>query len=313
VYHPGPDLLRPVGTTTEESRVNRALQLDERPSERMRPDPGRRPVVDNPEHAGWAARALADGAVVAHGFANLYAVTTRPNEQTVRRVNVMKGRPPAQVGSLTTAAPEVTDVWDLAQLPAGLTRRSVLEIVDAFLALGPFGFRGPAARRLPEHLTAPDGGVRTAQVIAPGHRCPSNHFLRLAMQEAGQDHLYVTSANRSHHQTGAEDSPAHWKAAGLLAEFGDQPDFLVLEHDNEDRARERYPHFLPKSTSVLSLHTVRRVQEDARPHLVLERHGSLSVDVVRQLLADLGFGLVLGPRATVRLQPRDYLSRLCDR
>jgi tRNA A37 threonylcarbamoyladenosine synthetase subunit TsaC/SUA5/YrdC len=269
--------------------------------------------MDDPGHAGWAARALADGAVVAHGFANLYAITTRPDEQTVRRVNLMKGRPATQVGSLTTAASDITDLWDLALLPTGLSRQTVLEIVDAFFALGPFGFRGPAARRLPDHLTALDGGVRTAQVIAPGHRCPSNHFLRLAMQEAGQDYLYITSANRSHHQTGADDSPAHWKAAGLLAEFGDQPDFLVLEHDNEDRARERYPHFLPMSTSVLGLHAVRRVPGDPRPHLVLERHGSLSVDVVRTLLSDLGLGLVLGPRAAVPLQPRDYLTRLCDR
>ncbi len=270
-------------------------------------------VVDDPEHARRAARALADGVVVAHGFANFYAITTRPDEQTVRRVNLMKGRPPAQVGSLTTTASEVPDVWDLAQLPSGLSDQAVREIVDALFALGPFGFRGPAARRLPDHLTALDQGVRTAQVIAPGHRCPSNHFLRLAMQEAGQDYLYVTSANRSHHQTGAEDSPAHWKAAGLLAEFGDQPDFGVLEHDNEDRARQRYPPVLPMSTSVLSLHAVRRVPGDPRPHLVLERHGSLSVDVVRQLLRGLGFGLVLGPRAAVRLQPRDYLTRLCDR
>ena len=34
---------------------------------------------------------------------------------------------------------------------------------------------------------------------------------------------------------------------------------------------------------------------------------------VRHLLQGLGFGLVLGPRAAVRLQPRDYLTRLCDR
>jgi tRNA A37 threonylcarbamoyladenosine synthetase subunit TsaC/SUA5/YrdC len=296
--------------------VNRAPQLDLR-----RPDradrPARRPVVDDPEHARWAAAALAEGAVVAHGFANLYAITTRPDETTVRRVNALKGRPPGQVGSLTTGPSSVADAWDLTRLPEGLSRRAALDLVATFLSLGPFGFRGPATPQLPEHLTAvdqtADGPVRTAQVIAPGVRCPSNHFLRLAMRETRQDHLYITSANRSHHLTGADDSPAHWKAAGLLAEFGDEPDFLLLEHADEDRARARFPAFLPTSTSILALHRVASRRDDRRPQLVLERQGSLPVETVRSVLDEHGFGLVLGPGATARLQPRDYLTRLCDR
>ena len=296
--------------------MNRALQLDLRRPDRAE-RPARRPVVDDPEHARWAAAALADGAVVAHGFANLYAITTRPDETTVRRVNAMKGRPLNQVGSLTTVPSSVADAWDLTRLPAGLSRRAALDLVAAFSSLGPFGFRAPAAAHLPDHLTAthttPDGPVRTAQVIAPGVRCPSNEFLRLAMRETGQDHLYITSANRSRHLTGAADSPAHWKAAGLLAEFGDEPDFLLLEHADEDRARERYPAFLPTSTTILAVHTLVSERGDRRPQLVLERQGSLPVDTVRAVLQEHGFGLVLGPGAGSRLQPRDYLSRLCDR
>jgi hypothetical protein len=47
--------------------------------------------------------------------------------------------------------------------------------------------------------------------------------------------------------------------------------------------------------------------------LVLERHGSLHQDAVRSLLAEFGFGLVLGPRARTRLMLRDYTQSLSDR
>jgi hypothetical protein len=58
---------------------------------------------------------------------------------------------------------------------------------------------------------------------------------------------------------------------------------------------------------------VTRVPGDPRPHLVLERHGSLPVEQVRQVLAEFGYGLVLGPRAATRLLLRDYSERLGDR
>ena len=293
--------------------MSRAPQLELPPGGLAPSRPDRRPVLTDPDHVGWAAHALAGGAVVAHGFANLYAITTRADRETVRRVNALKGRPLEQVGSLTSPPDAVTEAWDLTRLPAGLSRGAVLEIVAAFFDLGPFGFRAPAAGHLPDHLTAPEGGTRTAQVIAPGYRCPSNAFLSRAARATGGDYLYITSANRSRHQTGADDSPAHWKAAGLLAEFGHFDDFVVLEHDNEDRARERYPHFLPVSTSILSLHRVARVAGDPRPHLLLERQGSLAASAVRDVLAGVGFGLLLDPRATRQLEPRSYLTRLCDR
>lgn len=270
-------------------------------------------MIGSADHAAGAAVALAGGAVVAHGFANLYAITTRADQATVRRVNAMKGRPLDQVGSITGPPSVVHDVWDFHALPDGLTRGSTLRVVDAFFRLGPFGFRGPAAPSILSHLSDCSDGVSTAQVIAPGYACPSNDFLARARRAVDEDYLYITSANRSRHLTGAEDSPAHWKAAGLIAEFGAEEGFLVLEHDNEDVARERYPHFVPMSTTVLGLHTTVRVGGDPRPHLVLERHGSLHVGVVRAVLENLGFGLVISTRARSQLSPRDYLTRLCDR
>ena len=66
--------------------------------------------------------------------------------------------------------------------------------------------------------------------------------------------LYITSANRSRHQTGAEDEPAHFTAAGLVSEFGGEERFLVLEHDDEPAARARYPLHSPMSTTILAFH-----------------------------------------------------------
>ncbi len=66
------------------------------------------------------------------------------------------------------------------------------------------------------------------------------------------------------------------------------------------------------STTILGFHTVIRRPGDPRPHLILERHGSLAIADVRAVLASLGFGLVIGPKAESRLQLRDYSLRLAD-
>jgi tRNA A37 threonylcarbamoyladenosine synthetase subunit TsaC/SUA5/YrdC len=256
-----------------------------------------------------AARDLAAGAVVGQGFANFYVMTSRGDRETVRRVNVMKGRPPDQVGSITVPPSRIAELFDWDALPPGLSRRRVLGVVDTLYRLGPFGFRGPAARHLPHHLTLTEGGVRTAQVIAPGYACPSNDFLARSLEATGEDVLYVTSANRSRHLTGADDTPAHWRAAGLRQEFGHEMLFSLLEHDDEDAARAAYPGYLPMSTTILGFHAAVRYPSDTprtRPLLVLERHGSLAADAVRAVLDRLGFELAIAPRATTRLLLREY-------
>jgi hypothetical protein len=270
-------------------------------------------LIDDPAACAAAARQLANGAVVGNAFANFYVITTRGDASTVRRVNAMKGRPPGQVGSITGSPAALWEVWDLDRLPDGLDPRTLRTLVDTFFALGPFGFRGPAAPWVPSHLTLPESSVSTAQVIAPGYACPSNRFLAQARRACGDDLLYITSANRSHHLTGADDSPAHWRADGLLAEFGDEEGFLLLAHPDEAAARARYPRYLPMSTTILGFHTVLRRPGDPRPHLILERHGSLAIADVRAVLAGLGFGVVIGPKAETRLQLRDYSLRLADR
>lgn len=96
-------------------------------------------TLDNPAGRAVAARQIADGGIVAHAFANFYAITTRGDAETVRRVNLLKGRPPGQVGSITGAPAAVWEAWDLDRLPDGLSARTVRTLVDTFLALGPFG------------------------------------------------------------------------------------------------------------------------------------------------------------------------------
>ena len=263
----------------------------------------RRLITDD---AAFGAAALAGGAVLAHGFANFYAITTRCDEATVRAVNTMKGRPLTQVGSITAPPSLIPDVWDFGSLPDGIRRRDVLQLLDRFFGLGPFGFRGPAAPGIPPHLTLLESGVNTTQVIAPGYACPSNDLLGRSVRATGDEMLYITSANRSRHLTGADDSPAHFLAAGLRADFADEPNLLLVEHPDEAAARERFPLHQPMSTSVLGFHHVVAVPGDPRPQLILERHGSLPADVIRAVLAELGFGLVLGPKATTRLRQRDY-------
>lgn len=275
----------------------------DRDSVELRPSSSRLVITDPASRAEAAQQLAGNGAAIGHAFANFYAITTRSDAATLRRVNVMKGRPPGQVGSITTVAARIPTLWDWDQLPAPLTRRRVLTVIDTFLALGPFGFRGPAAARIPAQLSWSDDGVRTAQLIAPGHSCPSNDFLGRAIRATGDDLLYITSANRSRHLTGADDSPAHWRAAGLRDDFGDR--LTIVEHLDEAAVGAAYPGYLPMSTTILGFHRI-TTGADGRPHLRLERHGSLHLDTVRVVLDRLGFGLTIGPGAVVRQQLRLY-------
>ncbi|MGW4380957.1 L-threonylcarbamoyladenylate synthase [Kitasatospora sp. NPDC004531] len=267
---------------------------------------GRSAPLTDPEGIKAAAEVLAEGGVVAHGFANMYALTARPDRATVGRVNLMKGRPADQVGSITTTPSRIPSVFDWSRLPSGLTHRKLLGLIDALYVLGPFGFRGPAAAHVPDHLTQADAGVRTTQVIAPGYACPSNAFLAKALAATGEDFLYVTSANRSRKLTGAWEEPAHWRAAALKAEFDGEPGITFLEHADEEAARRGYPCHAPMSTTVLAFHKTDGRDDDGRVRLVVERHGSLPVELLAPAVAALGYGLSLSPGAARRLSQRSY-------
>jgi tRNA A37 threonylcarbamoyladenosine synthetase subunit TsaC/SUA5/YrdC len=267
-------------------------------------------MIDDADDVADAATVLARGGAVGQAFGNFYALTTRPDARTVRRINQLKGRPPDQVGSVVTTPLRIPLLFDWAALPPGLPAWAVRSVMDALFELGPFGFRGPAAAHVPDHLTQVDAGVRTTQVIAPGYACPSNRFLARALHLVRDDLLFVTSANRSRHSTGAREEPAHWRAEALRAEFAAERDFVVLAHRDEPATRRRYPLHLPMSTTVLAFHKVANRGSSAR--LIVERHGSLSVEHVRSVAERLGFGIEVAPKATRRLELREYPEMEAD-
>jgi hypothetical protein len=262
--------------------------------------------MDREDHLDLAAAALADGKAVAHGYGNFYAITARPDASVVRMINLLKGRPPDQVGSVTTTPWRMAGLFDWSLMPAGLGQTRVFSLMESLLRLGPFGFRGPAAPGMPGHLSADDAGLRTTQVIYPGQHCPSNGFIAKSLQRTGADFLYTTSGNRSRHLTGAADEPVHYRGDALAAEFEGENRLVILKHADEAAAIASHPLHLPMSTTLLALHRMAPDDATGRPTLRVERQGSLALEYLAPLLAQQGFGLSVAPAAQQRLACRVY-------
>jgi tRNA A37 threonylcarbamoyladenosine synthetase subunit TsaC/SUA5/YrdC len=250
-----------------------------------------------------AAEALVEGLPVASGFANFYAIFTRADAATVAQMNVWKGRPPSQTGSISTTTLRIPTLFDFAQLPPTLTEKRVLDVMEAFLNRGPIGFRGPAAADIPLHMTGKDAEYRTAQTIIAGYRCPSNKLIARAIEQVPERYLYITSANLSHHRTGLEE-PAHWKPAPLIFDFRHIVNLQLIRHESENVAHENYPGYAEMSTTVLSFH--RPAVVEGRPALRLERWGSMDIPDVRTVLDRFDLGLEIADSGKERLQQRTY-------
>jgi tRNA A37 threonylcarbamoyladenosine synthetase subunit TsaC/SUA5/YrdC len=239
-----------------------------------------------------AAIATTNGAALFYGFGNFCALAAMPDLASMERINALKGRPIGQAGSVTTdpwRAPRVFD-W------AGVDRARIEALMDDFMAVGPIGFRGPASHRVPDHLTVMDSGIRTAQLISPGLRCPSNMLVGEILNRSGEELLFITSANTSSNVSKQAEA-AHYEMHAIRAEFGDHPEAVLIGHQDEHAARAMYPWHLPCSTTIISFH---------RGELVLERHGSLSVEHAKVIAAKHGFRLAVASteRVPVR-QPSD--------
>jgi 2-isopropylmalate synthase len=257
----------------------------------------------DPSDRAFAAHATALGAALFYSFGNFCAIAAHPRLESVVRVNLLKGRTENQVGSLTTTRDRFRRLFDWELLPEGLSRDVVLALMDDFYALGPMGFRGPAALGIPGQLTSLDAETRTTQLIGPGHRCPSNELLDEILARVDEDFLFITSANVSKGVTGRIEA-AHYDLAGMQADFGDGDGIVLIGHRDEPAVRASYPRHLPMSTSILAFHKLER-DEAGRPALVLERHGSLGVEDVRATVERHGFELVLAEGARERLPLRD--------
>jgi hypothetical protein len=262
-------------------------------------------TIEDDRDVELAAHAIAQGGIACHPFANFYVFTARPREAIVRYVNQIKGRPADQTGSVVTTPEHLANLFDWSLLHDGVRRERVQALMDALIALGPFGFRGPARPRLPEFLTQDDHGVRTVQVISPGVACPSNVLYTRALELIGGDYLYGTSGNRSRRQTGAEDEPVHYRLAPLQEDFGRFGDFFMLGTGDEAALARRYPVHQQMSATVLSFHKL-GPDDGGLPRLVVERHGSLELSALRRITAQFGFGLALAPAAQRRLTARTY-------
>ena len=250
-----------------------------------------------------AARATAGGAALFYGFGNFCALAALPDRTSVLRVNRLKGRPLRQAGSVTSDPARMQLAFDWAKLPRDFDPETLLAMMTEFHALGPIGFRGPASRRVPDHLAVTDGGIRTVQHISPGVRCRSNALVGEILDLCGEDFLFITSANHSE-----RSSAAHFEMNEIRREFGHRRDVVLIGHDDEAANRNFYTRHLPCSTSIVSFH--RPLTGGGRPAVLLERHGSLGIDEVRTVVERHGFALQVAPSARERIPVRVSLRQL---
>ena len=259
------------------------------------------PILDIADlaHRREAAEATAEGAALFYAFGNFCALAAKPDLESLRAMNRLKGRPLDQVGSVTTTPERGKHVfdWDQVQLPWGAL---VATMADLHM-LGPIGFRGPAAASIPDHLTVTEDGVRTVQLISPGDECPSNALIGEVLDLIGEEILYITSANTSSHVS-KQIEAAHFEMRAIQREFGHRDDVALIGHRNERANRRRYPHHLPCSTSIVAFH---------EGHLVLERHGSLDAAMIERVANRHGLELTIAAteRVPVRRPSRPVFAR----
>ena len=257
-------------------------------------------IADLPQRRE-AAEATAEGAALFYAFGNFCALAARPEEASLQAMNRLKGRPLDQVGSVTTTPERTKHLfdWDRVQLPWSALVATMADLH----ALGPIGFRGPAAERIPDHLTVNDAGARTVQLISPGDVCPSNALVADVLDLIGEDILYITSANSSSHVS-KQTEAAHYEMREIQREFGERDGVVLIGHRNERAIRRQYPHHLPCSTSIVAFH---------KGELVLERLGSLGADMIGAVAGRHGLTLAIGEgaheRVPVRLPGRPSLPR----
>ena len=122
------------------------------------------------------------------------------------------------------------------------------------------------------------------------------------------DFLFITSANISSGRTGQVE-PAHVELQGMQRDFGGCDGVVMIGHRDEAAVRLSYPEHLAMSTSIVAFHAL-APGERSKPSLVLERHGSLSAERIREVAARFSLDLQLGEGGQVRLPMRTPLEAL---
>jgi hypothetical protein len=238
-------------------------------------------TLTDPSHEALAARAIELGAVVCHPFANVQVLSGRADETIVRYVNRVKGRPVDAVGSALTTRAYLPSLFDWSAVPAILEPTAIVEVIEALLARGPFGFRGPAAHDVPTFMSAQVGLSRSIQVLSPGYACPSNNLIASALDHVRGRLLVAAPCSLT---GGARRSGA----AGTR--------FLRMAHADVASVQARYARYEQTTPSVLSFDTLVR-SDDGRPALVLEHEGSLAFEDVQAIVGAYGFAVEARERA----------------
>lgn len=279
-----------------------------------------------------AGKLIAAGAAGFVEFGNFKALVFNPHEESMRSVNVNKGRKPDQVASLVTTREHIESIFDWNELERGMTKDDVTRMMDAFYTkseenphvdfAGPFGFRGPAADHIPDHLTEidPKTGKRLVQIILPNYECPSNDVVGAAitaMKDRDPDmpnYLAITSANPSSTKTGRQE-PAHWLRGGLQEEFHNySPRFFIMGHETQDKELEeqaKYENHATNSTTILDFSRA-EVDEFGMVGIHMVRHGSLSDEHTEMMLASLGMTLHIDDNAPAASELRQYSTEFID-
>lgn len=262
-----------------------------------------------PRDRGFAAEAVALGAIALELFGNFKAWIGHPHAAVVRLSNQIKGRPLDQTASFSTTRdrmhlPFTTDrmyqPFDWKRLPKDLSRKTVERWMDYFFSEGPFGFLGPARESMPDHLVQSD----TTQIIAAGFACPSNALVEGILEIGRVNYVMITSVNVSSRTTGQEEPP-HYRGREMRRRFGNIPGIIMVDSPGEEEIRSGYPPFLlPTSVSILAFNRLAKV--NGRKAVVLERHGSSPIEHIREVVGQDGYEVVLGPKAQNRLLVRPY-------
>jgi tRNA A37 threonylcarbamoyladenosine synthetase subunit TsaC/SUA5/YrdC len=222
------------------------------------------------------ARVLEDGGLAAiawgHPRRAIYALVARADDRdATRRLNCLKGRPPAQVLAVAGATQVATHVADLS--PSGALSRvaaarglSVQALLERMYATGPVALMLEARDAIPPAITKVDelGRARVLVVGQSPQIEPDNFYDQLVNHLATQRGVLLagTSGNRSGLRT--HTSRDHESAE---ADFGADLDVFVRP---QLPLPSRRPWDAPVSCSGFDL---------TAPEAVLIRHGSLHPDV----------------------------------
>ena len=264
------------------------------------------------DDGAWAAGRVASGDTIAHAFANFYVITTRRGRRD-RTAGQPDEGPPARSGGLDHRSTGVHP-RGLGPRPAARAAVPPDRPVHGRRLLQPRSVRLPRPRRV-ERAGPPLRG-RRRRPHRPGHRsrlrCASNAFLAAAAAHA------ATTCSTSRRPTAPATSPAPTtppptgRPTGCGPSSAAEPGFLSSSIPTRPR-----PGPPIRSTCRCRPRSSASTAWSGSPG-TLARTWSWSgtgrcVEAVRDVLAEFGFGLVLGPRARTRLMLRDYTDRMSDR